>query len=47
MFAPLSKVLEDPATGSASAALAGLLATLDPPRLATTPGQSPTSSATC
>ncbi len=29
MFAPLSKVLEDPATGSASAALGGLLSSLD------------------
>jgi trans-2,3-dihydro-3-hydroxyanthranilate isomerase len=30
MFAPLAGVLEDPATGSASAALAGLLSSLDP-----------------
>jgi trans-2,3-dihydro-3-hydroxyanthranilate isomerase len=30
MFAPLSKVLEDPATGSASAALGGLLSSLEP-----------------
>ena len=30
MTAPLSNVLEDPATGSASAALGGLLATLEP-----------------
>ncbi|MEA3533638.1 PhzF family phenazine biosynthesis protein [Rhizobium sp. CC-YZS058] len=30
MFAPLDNVPEDPATGSASGALAGLLATLDP-----------------
>jgi trans-2,3-dihydro-3-hydroxyanthranilate isomerase len=30
MFAPLSKILEDPAMGSASAALGGLLAALDP-----------------
>ena len=30
MFAPLSKVLEDPATGSAAAALGGLLSSLDP-----------------
>jgi trans-2,3-dihydro-3-hydroxyanthranilate isomerase len=29
MFAPLSKVLEDPATGSASAALGGLLSSLE------------------
>src|SRR5262249_2087917 len=29
MFAPLSNILEDPATGSASAALAGLLSSLD------------------
>jgi len=29
MFAPLSNIIEDPATGSASAALGGLLATLD------------------
>jgi trans-2,3-dihydro-3-hydroxyanthranilate isomerase len=29
MFAPLSKVLEDPATGSAAAALGGLLSSLD------------------
>lgn len=29
MFAPVSKVLEDPATGSASAALGGLLSSLD------------------
>jgi len=30
MFAPLSRVMEDPATGSASAALGALLASLDP-----------------
>jgi trans-2,3-dihydro-3-hydroxyanthranilate isomerase len=30
MFAPLSNILEDPATGSASAALGGLLCSLDP-----------------
>jgi trans-2,3-dihydro-3-hydroxyanthranilate isomerase len=30
MFAPLDDVLEDPATGSASAALAALLASRDP-----------------
>jgi len=30
MFAPLSKIPEDPATGSASAALGGLMAALDP-----------------
>jgi len=29
MFAPLSNIIEDPATGSASAALGGLLATID------------------
>ena len=29
MFAPLSNILEDPATGSASAALAGLLASFE------------------
>jgi trans-2,3-dihydro-3-hydroxyanthranilate isomerase len=30
MFAPLSNILEDPATGSASAALGGLLCSMDP-----------------
>jgi trans-2,3-dihydro-3-hydroxyanthranilate isomerase len=32
MFAPLSNIIEDPATGSASAALGGLLCTLDKSR---------------
>ena len=32
MFAPLSGILEDPATGSANAALVALLADLDPER---------------
>jgi trans-2,3-dihydro-3-hydroxyanthranilate isomerase len=36
MFAPLSRILEDPATGSASAALAGLLSSLDSARDADT-----------
>jgi trans-2,3-dihydro-3-hydroxyanthranilate isomerase len=36
MFAPLSRILEDPATGSASAALGGLLCSLDSARDADT-----------
>jgi trans-2,3-dihydro-3-hydroxyanthranilate isomerase len=31
MFAPLSNIPEDPATGSASAAIAALLVSLEPP----------------